>query len=109
MVDEDTIAERMRAREEEVTLGRRAKQAELELLGAVLVLRDRQIEEMQRMCEAKRAHIRQLQQSDETLPQDPCTSWADVEHLRDKVFSMQSAVECKREELRSLAEVLEEK
>merc|ERR1719324_284318 len=61
------------------------------------------------MCEAKRAHIRQLQQSDETLPQDPCTSWADVEHLRDKVFSMQSAVESKREELRSLAEVLEEK
>lgn len=110
--EDDSIAARMRARDEEVTMNQKAKQAELELLGAVLVLRDRQIGELQRLCEAKRSQVRRLHQSGasqcpDEVPGSP--HWSDIERLRARALQMESAVTEKRGELRTLAGTLDAK
>jgi hypothetical protein len=107
--EEDAIAARLHARDQEVAATQKAKQAELELLGAVLVLRDRQIGDLQRMCESKRCQISQLQQRNVATDPRKADAWKDVQQLRDRILNMESAVGDKRSELRCLAESLDAK
>lgn len=104
--EENPAAARMQAQEQEAALIMQAKQAELALLAAVLALRDRQASDLQGMCEAKRARIRQLQTGGlvEKVAGD---SWADVERLRNEVSELEAAVGGKQKELRGLASTLE--
>mmetsp|Transcript_25920 Transcript_25920/g.41635 ORF Transcript_25920/g.41635 Transcript_25920/m.41635 type:complete len:596 (+) Transcript_25920:36-1823(+) len=105
--EDDAISARLAARDQEVTATQKAKQAELELLGAVLVLRDRQITDLQRMCESKRRQISQLQQHKTPIDAQKGDAWKDVQQLREHILGMESAVGDKRSELQSLAETLD--
>lgn len=61
--DESCVFARIRAKEEAIGTAIDAKQKELELFASLLQMRDRQIGDLQHMCETKQAQIHQLQSS----------------------------------------------
>jgi len=104
------VAARLRAREEETALVLESKQRELELLTAVLVLRDRQITDLRRMCEAKRLRIEMLQHVVPIEKPDvlgDASQASEAERLRGQAAHLEASVGVKRAELRQLASTLE--